>query len=163
MKAFSLIEVMVASSLFLVTVVGVVSATQTGSAVFEHQRKLTQAVSVGEFAMEEMLLRYTTSVDLEISAVENAGGIITSSTPKSRCIGVDLAPTTGCATRTMTPQSGFSSDIDALVGNGTRNYGITWVVGRPPNLESQRHVVLLVSWIEGNGLVRSVQLQTYRP
>ena len=74
-RAFSMLEVLIASALFLTTVAGVVSATRTGNAIFEHQRKLTQAVSVGEFAMEELLLRYTSSSDLDITATVKIVGV----------------------------------------------------------------------------------------
>lgn len=161
-RAFSMLEVLIASALFLITVVGVVSATHTGSAVFEHQRKLTQAVSIGEFAMEELLLRYTSSTDLDITATESNAGVVTPGTAKTRCIGANLQAATGCTAASIPPQTGFSANVAGIAGDGTSTYGITWVVGQPPNLATERHVILFVSWLE-SGVVRSVQLQTYRP
>jgi hypothetical protein len=161
-RAFSMLEVLIASSLFLTTVAGVVSATRTGNAIFEHQRKLTQAVSVGEFAMEELLLRYTSSSDLDITATVNSAGFFTAVTAKTRCIGANLQAATGCTSASITPQSGFSANFIGTVGDGTSTYGITWLVGQPPNLTTERHVILFVSWFEA-GVVRSLQLQTYRP
>lgn len=61
---FSTLEALIAGTLLLLAVTGVVSALSTTSNLYAHQRHLTQAISIGELAMEELLLRYRGSPDL---------------------------------------------------------------------------------------------------
>lgn len=56
-RAFSLIEVMVASVLFLVTLAGVISAFHTATRLFAHYEAETSALTIGESVMEDLLLR----------------------------------------------------------------------------------------------------------
>lgn len=65
-RGFSLLEVMVASALFLVSLSGVISGIGSLSRVEEHQRRMTVATTCGEAAMEEILLRYVGHPDLDI-------------------------------------------------------------------------------------------------
>ena len=162
-RAFSLVEVMVASTLFLVTVVGVVSATSTANAAYEHQRRLTQAVAVGEYSLEELLLRYTTSPDLALNEIQDASGLITAATPYLRCYRADLKSVSTCTTKSMPTQAGMATGLSPVVSvGGSNTYGISWIVGRPPNLNNLRHIRLFVVWQEVGGL-KILELQTYRP
>lgn len=162
MKAFSLIEVMVASALFLLSVVGVISTARTANGIFAHQRILTQALSVGEFALEELLLRYNAHADLALSGTKAADGRLASATPKARCLGPDLLTAGSCVTRSFTPKSAFATAASFSVGDGSTSYGVNWVVAPVDGLATQRHIFLVVAWLE-SGVVKTVELQTYRP
>ena len=158
-RAFSLLEVLVAGALFLVSVAGVLSATATATATFEHQRKLTQAMSVGEFVLEELLLRYTSAEELRVNA-SRGGGLIISTTPATRCVGADLQPSTLCVAETIPASTGFTNAIAGRVGEGAA-YGVNIIVTDIDDL-ALRHLIVLVAWRETNG-VRSLRLETYRP
>ncbi len=161
MRGFSLIEVSIAGALFLVTITGVVSATRSANATFEHQRKLTQAIGVAEFAMEMLLLRYSTSEALLGNAAQDTDGFVTSATPKTLCLSPNLATTSGCESVTHQPTTGFRAAIPLAIGDGAERYGVNWVVGSRENTRL-RHIFLIVAWRE-SGTVRTVELQTYRP
>ena len=64
-RGFSLLEVMVSASLFLVTVSGVVTSTNMLSNMQVHARQMTRAIHLAEFTMEELLLRFNTDPDLD--------------------------------------------------------------------------------------------------
>jgi prepilin-type N-terminal cleavage/methylation domain-containing protein len=161
-RGFSLIEVMVASALFLLSVVGVISTANTANGIFAHQRILTQALSVGEFALEELLLRYNAHADLVVNGTKGGDGRITTATPRSRCLGPDLLTAGSCVTRSFTPKSAFANAASFSVGDGSTSYGVNWVVAPVAGLATQRHIFLVVAWLEG-GAVKTVELQTYRP
>jgi prepilin-type N-terminal cleavage/methylation domain-containing protein len=65
-RGFSLIEVMVASALFLTTTAVIVASVATASRNSAVQRRMTVALQLGEQKMEELLLRFNTSEDLTI-------------------------------------------------------------------------------------------------
>lgn len=158
-RGFSLLEVMVAGALFLVTVTGVLSATSTATATFEHQRKLTQAMSVAEYTIEELLLRYGSHDELRLNSARS-GGLVSSATPATRCLGPDLLPATGCEVATIVPATGFASGFSGTAGlDGA--YGINVVVTNIDDL-SLRHLIVVVAWRESSGL-RTLTLETYRP
>jgi prepilin-type N-terminal cleavage/methylation domain-containing protein len=161
MRGFSLIEVSIAAALFLVTMTGVVSATRTAGATFEHQRKLTQAVGVAEFAMEMLLLRYGTSDALAANATQSADGTVSAATAQTLCLRPTLEATAGCDTASHRPRIGFSNAIDLTVGDGTTRFGVNWVVGSRAKTRL-RHIILIVAWRESTG-IQTVELQTYRP
>ena len=156
---FSLLEVMVAGVLFLVTISGVLSATSTATATFEHQRKLTQSMSVGEFSLEELLLRYGSHDELRLNATRSSG-LVSAATPSTRCVGPDLLPSTRCATASILPHRGFASAFTGIAGDDG-NYGINVVVTDIDNL-ALRHVIVVVAWRETSGL-HTLTLETYRP
>lgn len=158
-RGFSLLEVLVAGTLFLVSVSGVLSAASTATTTFEHQRKLTQAMSVGEFVLEELLLRYTSSDELRLNG-SRAGGVVTSATPATRCIAGDLQPSTSCLLTPVPAPPGFAVPVAGLVGE--RNaYGVNVVVTDIDDL-ALRHVIVVVAWRETTG-IRTLRLETYRP
>ncbi len=156
---FSLLEVMVAGALFLVTISGVLSATSTATATFEHQRKLTQSMSVAEFSLEELLLRYGSNDELRLNATRSSG-LISAATPATRCLGPDLLPSAQCATGSILPQKGFSAPISGVVGEDG-HYGINVIVTDIDNL-ALRHIIVVVAWQEVSGL-HTLMLETYRP
>jgi type II secretory pathway pseudopilin PulG len=158
-RGFSLLEVLVAGALFLITVSGVLSAASTATTTFEHQRKLTQAMSVGEFVLEELLLRYTSSDELRQNA-SRTGGLITSATPATRCIGGDLQPSVACEAVAVPAPAGFSSAFTGRVGTDGA-YGVNVVVTDINDL-ALRHLIVVVAWRETSG-VRTIRLDTYRP
>lgn len=55
--AFSLIEVMVAGSIFIIGLAAMFSAFRTASNQFEHQRHVTYGLHVTEATLEELLVR----------------------------------------------------------------------------------------------------------
>lgn len=59
-SGFSLIEVMVAGAVFLLSVAGTLSVVSSAHLQYQHQRNLSVATHVGEALMEELLLGYTT-------------------------------------------------------------------------------------------------------
>jgi type II secretion system protein I len=63
-RGFSLLETMIAGAIFLVAMLGVVSAVGTATAQYQHQRNATIALQVAERTMEELLLEYSTSSEL---------------------------------------------------------------------------------------------------
>jgi|GEM_PF-777984 len=150
---FSLIEVMVSAALFLASVTGVVSAVSTASTVYEHQRRLTQAVSVGEFKMEELLLRYSSHDDLVIAGTTNPAGVLLSGTPKIACLTPRLVPVT-CPTSTTT---GTTVNLGSNLGP---NYLVYWFVSAAP-VQGLKQIDLVVAWRESVGQ-RELRLMTYR-
>jgi prepilin-type N-terminal cleavage/methylation domain-containing protein len=63
-RAFSLIEVMVSASLLAVGMVGFLSLFSNIAATYEHHRHLTEALLVGEAAMERGLVLYADDAEL---------------------------------------------------------------------------------------------------
>lgn len=151
---FSLIEVMVSSALFLASVGGVVSAIASASGVYEHQRRLTQAVSVGEYKMEELLLRYSSHADLAITGTTNAAGVLVSGTPNLTCLTPRLAPVTCPASLTA---AGTKVNVTDDIGP---NYLVYWFVSAAP-VQGLKQVDLIVAWHESSGQ-RELPLMTYR-
>jgi prepilin-type N-terminal cleavage/methylation domain-containing protein len=158
-RGFSLLEVLVAAALFLVTVTGVLSATSTATATYEHQRRLTQAMSVGEFVLEELLLRYTSAEELRLNATRS-GDTVTAATPATRCVSAELQPSTSCTNDSIPPPRGFAGAIAGRVG-ATNAFGVNIVVTDIDDLPLRR-VIVVVAWREAAG-VRSLTLETYRP
>lgn len=153
-RAFSLVEVMVSSALFLASAAGVVGAISTASGVYEHQRRLTQAVSVGEYKMEELLLRYSSHADLTITSTTNAAGVLVSGTPNLTCLTPRLAPTTCPASLSTT---GTKVNLTADIGP---NYLVYWFVSAAP-VQGLKQIDMIVAWRE-SGTQRELPLMTYR-
>ena len=63
-SGFSLLETLMAGAIFLVAMLGVVSAVSTATTQYQHQRNATIALQVAERTMEELLLEYSTSTEL---------------------------------------------------------------------------------------------------
>lgn len=61
---FTLIEVMISSSILLIGLAAVVSGMAAYTKVQEHQRHMTQAIHIAESAMEEIILAYPSDDDL---------------------------------------------------------------------------------------------------
>jgi hypothetical protein len=150
---FSLIEVMVSSALFLASVTGVVSAVSSASTVYEHQRRLTQAVSVGEYKMEELLLRYSNHDDLMVTSIANSSGVLVSGTPKIACLTPKLVPVT-CPVSTM------SGTQISLGSNSGPDYLVYWFVSAAP-VQGLKQIDMVVTWRESVGQ-RELRLMTYR-
>jgi len=142
-RAFSLIEVMVSATLFLTSAAGVVSAVSSASRVYEHQRRLTQAVAVGEFKMEELLLRYTSHDDITLTGLA----------PRFMCLTPALAPI-AC---TASASSATSMKVSPTIGP---NYLVYWSVKNAP-VTGLRQLDLVVAWLETDGQ-RELPLMTYR-
>jgi Tfp pilus assembly protein PilV len=153
-SGFSLIEVMVSSALFLASVGGVVSAISSASSVYEHQRRLTQAVSVGEYKMEELLLRYSSHADLAITAKTDAAGVLESGTPNMTCLTPRLTPVTCPVSLTA---AGTKVQVNNDIGS---NYLVYWFVSAAP-VQGLKQVDLFVAWNEAGGQ-RELPLMTYR-
>jgi len=64
MKAFSLIEVMIASAMLGIGVAALLTAYGTASGLGGHQERVTGALHVAEAQMENLLLRFPDSPDL---------------------------------------------------------------------------------------------------
>lgn len=126
-RGFSLIEVMVASALFLVTITGVVASTRTLTQAAQHQRHMTMAVHTAERQMEELLLRFNDHDDLDPS---------------------------------LPHERRFDANGEPVLTGGA--YVATWTVTSVAAVAALRHIVLTLSWSEGEAQ-RSVTLQTYRP
>ncbi len=67
-KAFSLIEVMIASAMLSIGLAAVMTAYGSASSLESHQEKVTQAMHLAEARMEELLLMYPDDADLGIAA-----------------------------------------------------------------------------------------------
>ncbi|MDP2340078.1 MAG: hypothetical protein Q8O67_03905 [Deltaproteobacteria bacterium] len=65
-RAFSLIEVMVSSSLLIVGLTGIVSAMSTTTAQYEHQRHISRGIHIAESAVEELLIRPVSDANLAV-------------------------------------------------------------------------------------------------
>jgi prepilin-type N-terminal cleavage/methylation domain-containing protein len=63
-RGFSLLEVMIASSMLLVGIAGIVVGTTIATQQHEHDRKVAVALIVAERRMEELLLLFPASLDL---------------------------------------------------------------------------------------------------
>lgn len=59
-----------ANLIFFITLSGVVMSLGTIRSQWSHQRQMTVALQVGEYVMEDLLLRYSSSPDL-VSGVEH--------------------------------------------------------------------------------------------
>lgn len=151
---FSLIEVMVSSALFLASAAGVVGAISSASGVYEHQRRLTQAVSIGEYKMEELLLRYSSHVDLTITGTTDTAGVLTGGTPNLTCLTPRLAPIS-CPASLST--SGTKVNLSADIGP---NYLVYWFVSAAP-VQGLKQIDMFVAWRESGGQ-RELPLMTYR-
>jgi len=67
-RGFSLVEVLVASTLFLTTTAVIVASVASASRQSSVQRHMTTALQVAEQQMEELLLRFSNSPELSIGA-----------------------------------------------------------------------------------------------
>ncbi len=67
-RAFSLIEVMIASALLSVGMAAILTAFSSASALNSHQERVTVAMHLTESRMEELLLLYPDDDDLATSA-----------------------------------------------------------------------------------------------
>jgi prepilin-type N-terminal cleavage/methylation domain-containing protein len=63
-RGFSLIEVMIASSMLLVGIAGIVFGTQIATQQHAHDRKVSVALLLAERRMEEVLMLFPSSVEL---------------------------------------------------------------------------------------------------
>ena len=64
MRAFSLIEVMIASAMLGIGLAALVTAIGTASSLGSHQERVTAALHLAEGQMEELLLRFPDAPDL---------------------------------------------------------------------------------------------------
>lgn len=64
-RGFSLIEVLTSSTVLLLGLAGTVSGIASAMDMYRHQRHMTQAMQICEGLMEELLLRYPSSDDLD--------------------------------------------------------------------------------------------------
>jgi len=65
-RAFSLIEVLIASALLGIGVTAMVSGYRSATSLEAHQEKVSVALHVGERVVEELLLRYREDVDIAV-------------------------------------------------------------------------------------------------
>lgn len=72
-RGFSTLESLIAGTLLLLTVAGVTTAVTTASNLYAHQRHLSHAISIGELALEELLLRYRSAPELAPGSVHEQG------------------------------------------------------------------------------------------
>ena len=63
-RGFSIMEALVASTLLLLTVSGVLNGVAAGLRAREHQTHITNGLQVGEALMEQLLMAYGTHADL---------------------------------------------------------------------------------------------------
>jgi Tfp pilus assembly protein PilV len=73
LRGFSTLESLIAGTLLLLSVAGVTTAVTTASNVYAHQRHLSHAISIGELALEELLLRYRSAPELAPGSVHQQG------------------------------------------------------------------------------------------
>lgn len=64
-RGFSLIEVVLSGAILLVGLAGTLSGLSTALSVYENDRRRTMALSLCEGQLEQLLLRFRTSSDLE--------------------------------------------------------------------------------------------------
>lgn len=97
LHGLSTLEALIAGTLMLVSVAGVVSAFSSASNLYAHQRHMTQAISIAELAMEELLLRYRSSPDLSTGAPHQdyfaADGARTTESNAKYIVSWEVAPT----------------------------------------------------------------------
>ncbi len=62
MRGFSLVEVIVSSSMLLVGITGITMGVNVASRQHEHDRKVASAIVIAERRMEELLLLFPTSL-----------------------------------------------------------------------------------------------------
>lgn len=67
MKAFSLIEVMIASALLGIGLAAMMTAFGQATALESHQERVTAALHLAEGQLENLLLRYPDSPDLDVA------------------------------------------------------------------------------------------------
>lgn len=67
-RGFGLLEVLAASTLLILTVTGVLSATSAVIRQREHQAKMTQGLQIAESLMESLLVTYSSHTDLSAGA-----------------------------------------------------------------------------------------------
>lgn len=63
-RGFSLIEVMVSSTMLIAGLTGIISAISTTTSLHQHQRRITQGIAIGESVVEELLIRPISDTDL---------------------------------------------------------------------------------------------------
>jgi type II secretory pathway pseudopilin PulG len=69
-RGFTLIEVMVAGTFFLVSFAGMISGISYATKQYEHQRNLTAAIAVAETVMEQLMLLQQTHDSLSAGNTE---------------------------------------------------------------------------------------------
>lgn len=65
-RGFTLIEVMIAAGVLVISLVGLVVAGVNATKMYANQRSITQAVAVGESVTEEVLLKFETDPEINI-------------------------------------------------------------------------------------------------
>jgi Tfp pilus assembly protein PilV len=156
LRAFSMLEVMIAGTIFLLALAGVVSGYRTANNIYEHQRRTTVAVSIAEFEMEEVLLRYSSDPSLDVNASLTASKAITNAVPVVRCLKSNLQEVTCPAVVTSPDGSAkFSTPNTTL-------YLVATAVTDAPGVGGLKYVSMTTSWSESSGN-KSITLDTYRP
>ena len=71
--AFSLIEVMASSAILAVGMAAVLSLFSNLTQGYSHQRQQVQALHIAEATMEDLLLRYSDDIDLDVGTHSGPG------------------------------------------------------------------------------------------
>ena len=117
-RGFSLIEVMVASTLFLTTTAVIVASVASATRQNSVQKHMTVALQVAELQLEELLLRFTTSPDIAF----------TSGLPPHRAL--------------------FGQDGNPTGVVSPTNFIVEWTVEPVPNITNLRRIALTVKWTD---------------
>lgn len=132
-SGFTLVEIIVAGTFFLVSFAGMITGISYATKQYEHQRNLTAAIAVAETVMEQIMLFQQTHDSLTAGNTEERWYDIN---------GNDLGPT------------GSVSASRVFTG--------TWTTQGDTPVTGLRTVTLTISWTESTG-ERRLSLTSVRP
>jgi Tfp pilus assembly protein PilV len=155
-RGFSMLEVMIAGTIFLLALAGVVSGYRTANGIYEHQRRTTVAISIAEFEMEELLLRYSSDASLDVNAKLTAAKVIADAVPVVRCLKKTLEELTCPAVIKNADGSARLTTPDPTI------YVVASAVTDAPGVGGLKYIRMTTSWSESSG-DKSISLDTYRP
>lgn len=139
-RGFTLVEVMMASTILVVGFMGMIQALITGSEMMATARRQTLAAQIMTHEMEKLRLASWTTIT----------GLPTASTTVTIDTLFDSAKTASSATWTLTRSCAYVSNTNSLVREVT--FTITWSVKRSGFKNAKTYTRMMSGYYGNNGL-----------